>query len=54
MNYGCIPGVIYTYPELATVGRSEEELKEAGIKYNKGVFHASQPEPELSTKRMDL
>lgn len=38
VNYGCIPGVIYTYPELATVGRSEEELKEAGIKYNKGVF----------------
>jgi dihydrolipoamide dehydrogenase len=31
-------GVIYTYPEVASVGKTEEELKEAGIKYNKGNF----------------
>jgi len=38
VNYDAIPGVIYTHPELATVGKTEDELKEAGIKYNKGVF----------------
>jgi dihydrolipoamide dehydrogenase len=31
-------GVIYTYPEVASVGKTEEELIEAGIKYNKGTF----------------
>lgn len=38
VNYDAIPGVVYTHPEIADVGRSEEELKEAGVKYNKGVF----------------
>ena len=38
VNYDCIPGVIYTYPEVANVGKSEEELKAAGIAYNKGKF----------------
>ena len=38
VNYDAIPGVVYTYPELATVGQTEEQLKEAGIAYNKGVF----------------
>ncbi len=38
VNYGVIPGVIYTYPEVATVGRTEEELKEAGIAYTVGKF----------------
>lgn len=38
VNYGAIPGVIYTHPEVANVGLSEEELKEKGINYNKGVF----------------
>ena len=38
MNYNAIPDVIYTYPEIATVGKSEEELKSEGVKYNKGVF----------------
>lgn len=38
VNYDAIPGVIYTYPEVASVGKTEEELKTAGIKYNKGVF----------------
>ncbi|EEC49654.1 dihydrolipoyl dehydrogenase [Phaeodactylum tricornutum CCAP 1055/1] len=38
VNYDAIPGVIYTYPEVASVGKTEEELIEAGIKYNKGTF----------------
>lgn len=38
VNYDAIPGVIYTYPELATVGQTEEQLKAAGIAYNKGTF----------------
>jgi dihydrolipoamide dehydrogenase len=38
VNYGAIPGVCYTWPEVATVGQSEEQLKEAGIAYNKGRF----------------
>lgn len=38
VNYDAIPGVIYTHPEVANVGLSEEELKEKGIAYSKGVF----------------
>lgn len=38
VNYNCIPGVIYTHPEVASVGKTEEELKSAGVKYAKGVF----------------
>jgi dihydrolipoamide dehydrogenase len=33
-----ITGVVYTFPEVASVGKTEEELKEAGIKYKKGNF----------------
>jgi len=38
VNYDAIPGVIYTNPELATVGKTEEQLKEEGVKYRKGSF----------------
>ncbi|MHA1165356.1 MAG: FAD-dependent oxidoreductase, partial [Alphaproteobacteria bacterium] len=38
VNYDVIPGVVYTYPEVAEVGKSEEALKEAGIDYNVGKF----------------
>jgi dihydrolipoamide dehydrogenase len=38
VNYNCIPGVVYTHPEIASVGKTEEELKEAGVKYNAGKF----------------
>ena len=38
VNYDAIPGVIYTYPEVASVGKTEEELKEAGVAYNVGTF----------------
>ena len=38
VNYDVIPNVIYTSPEVASVGKSEEELKAAGIAYNVGKF----------------
>ena len=38
VNYDAIPGVVYTWPEAATVGKSEEELKAAGVAYKKGRF----------------
>lgn len=37
INYDAIPGVAYTHPEIASVGKTEEQLKEAGIAYAKGV-----------------
>jgi len=38
VNYDAIPGVIYTFPEVASVGKTEEELKEANVAFNKGSF----------------
>lgn len=38
INYDAIPGVVYTAPEVAEVGKTEEQLKEAGIKYKSGKF----------------
>lgn len=38
INYNLIPGVVYTWPEVASVGFTEEELKEKGIKYKSGKF----------------
>src|SRR3954465_6611524 len=38
VNYDAIPNVIYTFPEVASVGKTEEELKSAGIAYNVGKF----------------
>lgn len=38
VNYDVIPNVVYTYPEIASVGKSEDELKAAGITYNAGKF----------------
>ena len=38
VNYGVIPGVIYTHPEVATVGQTEQQLKEAGHAYKIGKF----------------
>jgi len=38
VNYDCIPSVIYTSPEIAWVGKTEEELKAEGTKYNSGMF----------------
>lgn len=38
MNYNLIPGVVYTWPEIASVGKTEEELKTAGVDYKVGNF----------------
>jgi dihydrolipoamide dehydrogenase len=38
VNYDVIPNVIYTYPEIASVGKTEEELKAAGVEYKVGKF----------------
>ncbi len=38
MNYDIIPNVIYTHPEIASVGKTEEQLKQAGESYNVGIF----------------
>lgn len=37
LNYDVIPAIVYTHPEIASVGKMEDELKEAGVAYNKGV-----------------
>lgn len=38
INYNLIPGVVYTWPEVATVGKTEEQLKDAGVNYKSGTF----------------
>lgn len=38
IDYNLIPGVVYTWPEVASVGKTEEQLKESGIKYKAGSF----------------
>lgn len=38
INYNLIPGVVYTWPEVAAVGKTEEQLKEEGVEYKEGKF----------------
>ena len=38
VDYNLVPGIIYTSPEVAVIGKTEEELKAGGIAYNKGTF----------------
>jgi dihydrolipoamide dehydrogenase len=38
LDYNLVPGVVYTWPEVSAVGRTEEQLKDAGISYRSGVF----------------
>jgi len=38
IDYNLVPGVIYTWPEVAMVGKTEEELKAAGVNYKAGKF----------------
>lgn len=37
INYNAIPAVVYTHPEIASVGKTEEQLKEEGVEYIKGI-----------------
>jgi dihydrolipoamide dehydrogenase len=39
VEYGCLPGVVYTWPEGASVGKTEEQLKEAALPYKVGKFN---------------
>ena len=41
VDYNLVPGIIYTTPEVAVIGKTEEELKANGVDYNKGVFPLS-------------
>ena len=41
VDYNLVPGIIYTSPEVAVIGQTEDNLKEQGIEYNKGVFPLS-------------
>ena len=41
MNYDAIPSIVYTHPEIAAVGKTEEQLKDAGVPYRKGRFRYS-------------
>jgi len=38
LDYNCVPSVVYTHPEVAWVGKTEQQLKEEGIEYKKGKF----------------
>jgi dihydrolipoamide dehydrogenase len=38
IDYDAIPGIVYTWPEVASLGKTEEQLKEAGVAYNVGKF----------------
>ena len=38
VNHDLIPGVVYTYPEIANIGKTEEEVKESGVEYKVGKF----------------
>jgi len=39
VDYGCVPGICYTWPEAASVGRTEDSLKEEGISYKSGKYN---------------
>jgi dihydrolipoamide dehydrogenase len=38
VNYHTIPGVVFTHPEIATVGKTEAQLQQEGVEYRKGIF----------------
>ena len=53
LDYNAIPAVIYTAPEVASVGKTEEELKDAGIAYKAGKFPFSANSRARATGRTD-
>ena len=38
VDYNLVPGIVYTWPEVASIGKTEEQLKEAGVEYKAGSF----------------
>jgi dihydrolipoamide dehydrogenase len=50
VNYNTIPGVVYTWPEVASVGQTEQELKKLGVEYRTGTFPFA---PNGRAKAMD-
>ncbi len=53
VNYDVIPGVVYTMPEVAVVGKTEEELKDAGVAYNVGKFPFTANGRARAMRKMD-
>ena len=53
VNYDVIPGVVYTMPEIASIGKTEEELKAAGIAYAVGKFPFTANARARATRHMD-
>ena len=53
VDYHAIPGIVYTWPEVACVGQTEEQLKAAGVAYNKGKFPFMANGRALSMKETD-
>ena len=51
VNYDVIPSVIYTFPEVASVGKTEEELKAAGVAYKVGKFPFTANSPRQDQPR---
>ncbi len=53
VNYDVIPGVVYTMPEVAVVGKTEEELKDAGVAYKVGKFPFTANGRARAMRKMD-
>jgi dihydrolipoamide dehydrogenase len=53
VDYGLVPGIVYTHPEVASIGKTEEALKEDGTKYRKGSFPFSANSRARTTGEMD-
>ncbi|MCP3975393.1 MAG: FAD-dependent oxidoreductase, partial [bacterium] len=53
VNYETVPGIVYTWPEVGSVGKTEEELKEAGVEYKVGKFPFSANSRAICTDEKD-
>jgi dihydrolipoamide dehydrogenase len=53
VDYGLVPGIVYTHPEVASIGKTEEDLKEAGTAYRKGNFPFTANSRARTTGEMD-
>jgi dihydrolipoamide dehydrogenase len=53
VDYGLVPGIVYTHPEVASIGKTEEDLKEASTAYRKGSFPFTANSRARTTGEMD-